>query len=101
MTGAWIALLPIVIQTPIVASVYACKGWAYVAVRVWSAICLFSGAALWLAVLLRGGEFSHSAGYMVFQTLLLLLSAIFFKGAKVVLSKRARMDEASQEMHQG
>lgn len=99
MGGAWITLLPIVIQISIIASVYACKTWAYVAVRVWSAICIFSGMALWLAVLLRGGELSHSAGYMVFQSLLLLISVIFFKGAKVVLSKRIPMDEVSRDMH--
>lgn len=100
MGGAWITLLPIVIQTSIIASVYACKTWAYVAVRVWSVICIFSGTALWLAVLLRGGEFSHTAGYMVFHTFLLLVSVIFFKSAKVVLSKRARIDAVSPEVHQ-
>jgi 4-amino-4-deoxy-L-arabinose transferase-like glycosyltransferase len=100
MGGAWITLLPIVIQISIVVSVYARKTWAYVVVRVWSAICILSGTTLWLAVLLRGGEFSQPAGYMVFQTLLLPMSFIFFKSAKVVLSKRVHRDAAPREVHQ-
>ena len=101
MSGIWITLLPIAIQISIIFSVYTRKTWAYLVVRVWSAICIFSGAALWLAVLLRGGEFSHSGGYMVFQTLVLLLGVLFFKSAKAVLSERAHMDAApSRDMHQ-
>jgi hypothetical protein len=98
--GAWIKLLPIAIQMSIIASVYTCKAWAYVAVRVWSAICIFSGTAFWLAVLLRGGEFSQTPAFMTFETLLLLMSVMFFKGAKVVLSKRVHLDPVSPEAHQ-
>jgi hypothetical protein len=99
MEGIWITLLPIALQTLVIMSVHACKTWAYVVVRVWSAFCVVSGTAFWLVVLLRGG-FSHSAGYTVYETLLLLMGVFFFKNAKVVLSERVHMDAGLQAMRQ-
>ncbi len=100
MSGAWLALVAIGIQVVIIASVYARKTWAYLVVRVWSAICILAGVLIWLAVLLRGFEFSHSAGYMIFQTLLLLVGLYFFKGAKVALMARGPAETTPPEMHQ-
>jgi hypothetical protein len=99
MGGAWIALLPITIQASIIVSVYARKPWAYVVVRIWSALCIFSGVTVWLAVLLRGGEFSRSAGYMAFETLSLFMGVMFFKNAKAVLSQRVCTGATSQQVH--
>ncbi|WP_233841720.1 hypothetical protein [Dyella sp. 2HG41-7] len=98
--GAWTALLPITIQALIIVSVMTRRSWAYIVVRIWSAICIVGGASIWLAVLLRGGEFSHSAWYMTYQTLALLLGVIFFKYAKAVLSQEVRVDVSPQQIDQ-
>lgn len=96
LSGSWISLLPIAIQASVIVSVYMRKPWAYVIVRVWAAICIIAGGAIWLAVLLRGGEIVQPAARVVCQTLLLLVGVPLYKYAKVVLSQRVRMDEALQ-----
>ncbi|WP_458071770.1 hypothetical protein [Rhodanobacter sp. BL-MT-08] len=85
--GGLRALLPIAIECTVLGAVYFRKPWAYIAVMLWTVIPLFTGAAMWLAVLLDGPKYFHSAIYGVFNTLMFFAGIYFFKYAKPALQQ--------------
>lgn len=100
VSGSWIALLPIALQTLIIVAVYTRRSCAYLVVRAWAAVLIFSGVGLWLAVLLRGGgEIVQPARNVVWQTLLLFIGVPTFRYAKAFLSQRVRSDVQAQQVH--
>jgi len=87
VTGHFLALLPLAVQFVVLGAVYFGKPWAYIAVKLWALIDMLSGLAMWLAVLLDGPKYFHSAVNGVFNTLMLLAGFYFFKFAKPALQQ--------------
>ena len=82
------SLLPAAIQVAVLVAIYLRKSWTSIAVRVWAAIGMLSGVAMWLAVLLRGGTFTQSTSTIVFRTVMLIICLGFFVFAKRAFQSR-------------
>lgn len=85
--GGLIALVPLAIECTVLGAVYFRKPWAYIAVMLWTVIPLFTGAAMWLAVLLDGPKYFYSVFHAVFITLMFFAGFYFLKFAKPALQQ--------------
>jgi hypothetical protein len=89
-SGQFLAALPATVQTVVFISVYTRTPWAHIVIRLWAALLVLSGGLMWLAVLLGGASFFHSAFHASLLTLALVLGVYFFIVARsVALSQRA------------
>lgn len=89
VSGRLMALLPLSFQVAVLFAVYLRKRWSYMVVVAWSIVGMISGAAMWLAILLRGGAITQSNFDLIFRSAMLCVCLFFVVFARQALRSRS------------
>lgn len=89
ISGLLMALLPLSLQVAVLFAVYLRKPWSYVVVVVWSIVGMISGAAMWLAILLRSGDITQSNFDLIFRSAMLFVCLFFLVFARQALGRES------------
>lgn len=88
--GAYLALVPLLVQSMVVFGVRTSKPWAVRAIVVWSVLAIVSGATLWISTWIGGAGNKEPIPMVLLRTSSLFAGIFFVLFAKSVLSRRVQ-----------
>jgi hypothetical protein len=84
--GGSVAAVSAALQGAVIASVYFRVKWAPKIVIIWALIPALSATMMWLAAILRGGEFVQSASMVIYKTVLMIVCIYLMTFASAALT---------------
>jgi hypothetical protein len=93
--GYFVAVWPLLIQLAVISWAATRQPWAHVIVMAWSATCVVSALAMWLAAVLRE-SFSNPIGIVVYKTILMAICLYLLLNAPDAF-KRAPLESSGSE----